>query len=96
MYAVCVTFQIKPEQLEVFMPLMQQQAQNSLAQEAGCQQFDVCTDAARPNEVFLYEIYDDSAAFQLHLASEHFKTFDVAVADMLADKQVKTYTQVQR
>ena len=96
MHAVCVTFQIKPGMLEAFMPLMQQQAANSLAREAGCQQFDVCTDVTRPDEVFLYEIYDDAEAFQLHLDSTHFKTFDTAVAAMLADKQVKTYTHVQR
>lgn len=96
MYAVCVTFQIKSGMMDAFMPLMQQQAQNSLANESGCHQFDVCTDAERSGEVFLYEIYDDAEAFRLHLASEHFKTFDAAVTDMLADKQVNTYAVVNQ
>ena len=96
MFAVCVTFQVKSGMMDHFMPLMQQQAVNSLANESGCHQFDVCTDEARPDDVFLYELYEDTAAFELHLASEHFKAFDVAVADMLADKQVNTYQQVLR
>ena len=49
MYAVCVTFQIKAGMSEEFMPLMQKQAQNSLALEEACHRFDVCTDADKPS-----------------------------------------------
>lgn len=93
-YAVCVTFQIKPEQMDSFMDLMIKNAQTSLTEESGCHQFDVATDPSRAAEVFLYEIYQDAAAFQVHLASPHFKAFDAAVAPMILDKIVKTYTQV--
>ena len=62
-FAVVVTFQIEPARYVEFMPLMLSNAQASLTQEPGCLQFDVATDPARPNEVFLYEIYSDRAAF---------------------------------
>lgn len=94
MYAVCVTFQIKEGMSDTFMPLMQIQAQNSLELEAACHRFDICTDPEKPDEVFLYEIYDDAAAFQVHLASEHFKAFDAAVQPLIADKMVCTYSVV--
>jgi len=77
-----------------FMPLMQKQAQNSLELEAACHRFDVCTDPDKPDEVFLYEIYEDAAAFQVHLASTHFKEFDAAAQPLLAGKAVKTYSEV--
>ena len=93
-FAVVVTFQIKPGQMAAFMPLMEQNAATSLALEPGCHQFDVATDAARPDEVFLYEIYTDAGAFEAHLASAHFKAFDAAVSPMIADKVVKTYARV--
>jgi quinol monooxygenase YgiN len=95
-YAVVVLFTIKPDALKAFTPLMLANAQTSLLDEAGCQQFDVATDPACPNEVFLYEIYSDRAAFEAHLASAHFKEFDLAVADMIAAKDVRTYAQVQQ
>ena len=70
-------------------------ARTSLAEEPGCHQFDVCTDPARPDEVFLYERYTDRAAFDDHLASAHFKAFDARVAPMIAAKEVRTYHEVR-
>ena len=94
MYAVCVTFELKSGQADAFLPLMYQNARTSLRQEAGCLRFDVLTDADKPNAVFLYEIYTDRAAFDLHLASDHFATFDMAVASMIADKSIQTWGHV--
>ncbi|MES0807844.1 putative quinol monooxygenase [Roseibium sp. SCPC15] len=94
MFAVTVCFQIKEGQLDEFLPLMIENAQTSLKAEPGCRQFDVCTDDARPGEIFLYEIYDDATAFQVHLASEHFLKFDSEVSSMVADKKVATYSKV--
>lgn len=95
-YAVCVTFQIRENWMEAFMPLMLGNARASLTEETGCLQFDVLTDPARSHEVFLYELYTDRAAFDLHLTSDHFLAFDSAVSEMVADKQVKTYTEVSQ
>lgn len=93
-YAVCVTFSLHPDRVEDFMPLMIANAQTSLAQEEGCLQFDVLTEPDRPAEVFLYELYTDRAAFDVHLGSTHFKNFDSAVGPMIAAKDIKTFTQV--
>lgn len=94
MYAVVVTFQIHPDQIAAFLPPMLDNAATSLAQEEGCHRFDVCTDPDHPNEVFLYELYTDRAAFEAHLASVHFRTFDTHVAPMIASKTVQTYAKV--
>ena len=93
-YAVCVTLTIAPDQMDAFMPLIHKNARTSLAVEVGCKQFDVLTDPDRPSEVFLYEVYDNADAFQAHLNSDHFQTFDQAVTQMIADKVIKTYTQI--
>lgn len=94
MIAVLVDFIIKDGVMEEFMPLMQQQAENSQRLEDGCLQFDVCTDPNSAYAVFLYEVYDSRAAFDLHLQSAHFKAFDAAVADMIAEKTVRIMTDV--
>ena len=95
MLAVVVTFQIKPSQMEQFMPFIRDNAVASLETEPGCHRFDICTDAERPNEVFLYELYTDKAAFDAHLRTSHFHVFDAATADMIADKNILTYSKVE-
>ena len=94
MYVVTVTFTLSEGAPEPFMALMRAQAQNSLELEAGCHQFDVCADPADPRTVYLYELYSDEAAFQVHLASDHFKQFDADVADLVSDKRVACYHRV--
>jgi len=91
MYIVTVEFTIHPERMPVFMPLMVDNARASREQEPGCRQFDVCLDPAAPNLVYLYEVYDDRAAFDAHLATAHFRSFDAAVRDMVAAKAVRIY-----
>ncbi len=93
-FAVCVTFTLVSKHIDAFLPLMHTNAQTSLTQEKGCHRFDVLTDPVRPAEVFLYELYDDAAAFQTHLDSAHFRSFDQAVAGMIAAKDIKTYEKV--
>ena len=96
MIAVCVTFDIKDGQMADFLPLMNAQAEASLSQEEGCHHFDVCTQGDVENRVFLYELYKDRAAFDVHLASQHFKTFDAAVAAMITTKSVAIYGHVNQ
>lgn len=94
MYAVCVTFELESGAQDAFLRLMHANAQTSLQVEAGCSQFDVLTDPTKSNAVFLYELYTDRAAFDVHLTSDHFVKFDSAVADMVAHKDIKTWVEV--
>ncbi len=96
MFAVTVTFTIHDGKMEAFLPLIRKNAQASVANEPGCQQFDVCTDPDRPGQVFLYELYDDEAAFEAHQQMPHYKATGPAVADLVADKELRTFSTVQR
>lgn len=94
MYVIAVEFTIHSAHLPAFMPLMLENARISRQTEPGCRRFDVCRDPERPERVFLYEIYDDRAAFEAHLAAAHFKAFDAAVMPMVAAKAVHAYQLV--
>lgn len=96
MFVVTVHFQINRDVIDTFMDLMEVNASVSLDQEPGLSQFDVLTDPDRIGDVFLYEVYANRAAFDAHLSSRHFKSFDDAVADMVASKEVRTYSGLQR
>ncbi len=94
MFAVVVTFKLKPEAKDKFLTLMRENATASVRDEPGCHQFDVATDPDRPDEVFLYELYTDSMAFEEHKQTTHFALFDDATSAMIAEKQVQTYRTV--
>ncbi len=91
-FAVCVTFRIEPGHMAAFARLVAGQASASLG-EPGCRVFDVWHDPARPEEVFLYEIYDDAAAFDAHLATAHFRSFDAETRGIVAAKAVLTWSR---
>ena len=91
MYIVTVAFEIKAEKLDEFRAQMVANARASREQEPGCLQFDVCTDPVQTERIFLYEVYADRAAFDAHLAAEHYKAFDRTVGQWIAAKLVRTY-----
>ena len=94
MYVVTVEFTIKPEFVERFRERVLQQAGDSLTGEQDCHVFDVCIDAQREQIVFLYEVYSDRSAFEVHLNSVHFIDFDLAVRDWVSGKQVVCFERI--
>lgn len=91
MYVVVAEFVIDPGQLEAFMPLIRKNAQSSIRDEPGCHQFDVCVSTNAATKILLYEVYDDDAAFEAHLASQHFKEFAPAVEPMIIERSVRMF-----
>lgn len=88
-FAVVVEFRIKPDQVEAFGEAMALQARNSLELEEACRQFDVFTDPLEPATFVLYELYDDEAAFEAHLASDHFASFAAHVEPMVLERNIR-------
>jgi quinol monooxygenase YgiN len=91
-FAITVAFTVRPERRDHFFKLVRTNAANSLEKEAGCLRFDVLAPLQRGGpDVFLYEIYTDRAAFDAHLASAHFQTFDAATRDMVIAKTISEF-----
>ena len=95
MYVVIVDFAVKPEFVAAFREEMVKNARASREREPGCRQFDVCVAPGDPTAIFLYEIYDDRAAFDAHLATPHFLAFNERTAPWLADKKVRTLERIE-
>jgi (4S)-4-hydroxy-5-phosphonooxypentane-2,3-dione isomerase len=89
MQAVVVEFRIKREHVEGFATAIADNARTSRETEPGCRQFDVCRDAADPALFFLYELYDDEAAFQAHLRTAHFVAMDLTTAAWVEAKSIR-------
>ena len=91
MFVVTVDFIIKRNFETAFVEAMNQQACNSLQKEEGCLQFDVCQDREDPRKIFLYEVYRDAEAFDVHLNTGHFLDFDATVRDWTASKTARQW-----
>jgi autoinducer 2-degrading protein len=95
MLVVVVEFHILPAHVQAFQQAIVDNARQSVETEAGCHQFDVCRDPADPALFFLYELYDDEAAFQAHLRTPHFLQMDAATAGWVDSKSVRKLQRMQ-
>lgn len=91
MYIITVLFTLDPVHSAAFLQAVISNAQTSLSDEPGCRQFDVCVSTSKPDDIFLYEVYDSKAAFDAHLASSHFIEFNVTTARWLSAKVVNAF-----
>ena len=94
MYVITVLFSVHSVHRVAFLQAITSNAKTSLADEAGCMQFDVCTSNSNPSDVFLYEVYDSKAAFDVHLASSHFLSFNALTSAWVKAKLVNVFERV--
>ena len=91
MYVVTVDFRVSPEHAQDFRREMLANARSSVQNEAGCRRFDVTVDEHDPAHFFLFEVYDDEAAFQKHMTMPHFHKVGVAIEPWVTAKTVATF-----
>jgi len=88
-FVLIVEFLVKKECLSEFNRLIEINAKASVANEAGCFQFDVSCSNEDPTKVLLYEVYASEAAFQEHLKQTHTQNF-LSAAKPLIESQTAT------
>ena len=93
-FAITVDFTLKPGAMASFRRLIDKNAQDSCSLEPGCQRFDVLVPHEPGDKVFLYEIYDDRAAFDAHLKTAHFEMFNRQSEALVLTKNVIQYALV--
>lgn len=95
-FAITVSFELFEGAFPEFHRLVSENAASSVALEPGCLRFDVLTPegAARPH-VFLYEIYADRAAFERHLATDHYLAFDRRTQPLVRRKTVHSFRVIE-
>ena len=94
MLAVCFDFEVDPASLDAFLTIMQKNAADSLANEVGCHQFDITQDPQSPAKIFLYELYDDAVAFEMHKQASHYLEFNDAISGMVDKKLVRLLQKI--
>jgi autoinducer 2-degrading protein len=84
-YVLIVDFRLKPGTRKSFRILVDANALASAA-EPGCRRFDVLELDDEEDRILLYEIYDDRAAFDAHVRSDHYAAFAEASTPLVANK----------
>lgn len=95
-FVILARFRVVPGARDAFLAAVGHNAAASVADEPGCRRFDVLTqdagpDSGDPDEVVLYEIYADAAAFDAHLRTPHFAAFRAATADLVRTSAVERF-----
>jgi autoinducer 2-degrading protein len=93
-FVIMVDFRLKAGSMAAFRRLIDANARASVRDEPGCRRFDVMVAKGETDRVMLYEIYDDRAAFEAHLKTPHFASFNAESATLVSDKTVFEYALV--
>jgi (4S)-4-hydroxy-5-phosphonooxypentane-2,3-dione isomerase len=91
MLVIAVRFKIKQEYFEKFSARVRRQAQDTLMAEKDCHRFEVSSGLQNTGGIFLYEIYTDESAFQLHLSSPHFVSFKADTHDWVESSVIERW-----
>ena len=94
MFIVAAQLVVDPDQHDRFEQHVLENSRMARTTEKGCKQFDVCIDAQKPGEFFLYEVYDDRAAFEAHQASAHLKAFRSQAGALLKSRDVRFFERI--
>ncbi|MCB1061503.1 MAG: antibiotic biosynthesis monooxygenase [Verrucomicrobiae bacterium] len=90
MIAIIVQIKVKPECLDQMLEAMAENAKYS-NQEPGCQKWEYSQHLTDPNQLAIYEIYDDAEAVQAHMESEHFKRWFAVAPTLWESKESGRY-----
>lgn len=81
---------IDPAQLDLFAKAARKIGQAATQAEPGCLALFTAADADAPEHVTVFEIYTDEAAYQTHLATDHFREFRETTQDMIRSRKLRT------
>jgi (4S)-4-hydroxy-5-phosphonooxypentane-2,3-dione isomerase len=84
-YVKAVDVDIVPGQVDNYLAALQENGDASV-HEPGCRDFIITVSQKDPNHVFIFEVYDDAAAFETHRQTDHFKKYAATTKDMIAKR----------
>ena len=86
-FVVIPEFQVRPGCMDAFLAAAADDARHSVANEPGCQQFDVVRPEGSEDIVVFYEVYDSRAAFEAHLETPHLARFRDAFPPLIVEEK---------
>jgi (4S)-4-hydroxy-5-phosphonooxypentane-2,3-dione isomerase len=93
MFVNAVDLDIVPAERDNFLAAIKENGA-AAATEPGCKRFDILNLGSDPNHFFLYEVYDNEAAFRAHRETDHFKKYMATTGKMVAKRDARQMSVV--
>jgi len=94
LYINLVELDIVPAEIDKFMEAIKENGAAAVKKEPGCREFNVIVSEKDPHHVLLFEVYDNAAALEAHRATDHFKKYQAAVANMVAKREARAFSSM--
>lgn len=72
-YVIIVEWDVAPENVEKLLDLLTEMQTETFENEEGCITYDILQSEANPAKIFIYETYENEAAFNKHINSTYFQ-----------------------
>jgi quinol monooxygenase YgiN len=86
--------QVDPAQLEQYNAAMKEQMTTAMRIEPGVLTYYAVADKAEPSHITILEIYADTAAYQAHIQTPHFKKYKATVQNMVRKLELVDVTLI--
>ena len=81
LYINAVNIDVVPGQFENYLAAIKEVGAAAIKTEPGCSEFNITVSQKDPNHLFIFEVYDNAAAFDAHLKSDHYKKYAAAAKE---------------
>jgi (4S)-4-hydroxy-5-phosphonooxypentane-2,3-dione isomerase len=86
-YVITADFEIVAADFDKYVALAKENAAASI-KDPGCHEFNIAISPKNPNHVYIFEIWENTAALDAHRATDHLKAYLSATKDMMAKRDI--------
>jgi autoinducer 2-degrading protein len=86
-HVVTADFEIVAADFDKYVALAKENAAASI-KDPGCHEFNIAVSPKNPNHVYIFEIWENTAAVDAHRATDHLKAYLSATKDMVAKRDI--------
>jgi autoinducer 2-degrading protein len=94
LYVNAVDIDVVPGKIENYLAAIKEVGAASIKSEPGCSEFDITVSQKDPNHLFIFEVYENAAAFDAHLKSDHYKKYAATAKEVVAKREVHPLSSV--
>ena len=80
--------EVDPAQVDAYYAALKEQMHAAIKEEPGVLSFYAVAEKDNPSHITIFEIYADSAAYNAHILTAHFKKYKATVKDMVKSLQL--------
>jgi (4S)-4-hydroxy-5-phosphonooxypentane-2,3-dione isomerase len=93
LHILVVEYDIVPGEIDKYLTAVKELGAASV-KEAGFRQQYITISQNDPNHVLLFEAWDNGAAHAAHVATDRFKKYQATTGNMIAKRNVRTFSSV--